>query len=498
MSENIQRSKGTPQNYKADRGGVPAQSGPFIGTVMSNVDDTRSGRLHVFIETFADGAMDDDSKWTTVEYLPSFFGSTPLNPGTVTGVGTYPGNRNSYGMWFTPPDIGVKVMCIFVNGERDKGYYIGVIPEQGTSHMVPAIGASTSAVATNENQRKYFENAPQLPVSEINASNPAIINNPRFFEQPKPVHSVQAATMFQQGIITDTARGPVTSSSQRESPSQVFGVSTPGRPIFQGGFSQEEVFERIDKDQILPSDAKVIGRMGGHTLVMDDGSVDGKDQMIRLRTSKGHQITMSDSGDFFYIIHANGQSWLEFGRGGTIDLYSTNSVNIRTQGDLNLHADGSINMFAGKNLKIKSKLAAQIETDTDLIVFAKNNMSVYSGLALALKADGTLGLQGKNSSYNGGSGLIIKATTIDLNGPAAANIPKPAPMPMNLMPDVTFDTATGWKAVDAGLASVVTRAPTHEPYPFHNQAVNITAPGGTGNTTPSSVPMPAGTSATVG
>jgi hypothetical protein len=474
MSENIQRSRGTPQNYKADRGGVPAQTGPFIGTVMSNVDNTRSGRLQVFIETFADGSMDDDTKWTTVEYLPSFFGSTPINEGTtVTGVGTYPGNRNSYGMWFTPPDIGVKVMCIFVNGERDKGYYIGVIPEQGASHMVPAVGASTAATTANDNQKKYFENATQLPVSEINTFNPAIVNNPRFFDQPKPVHAVAAATMFQQGLINDTARGPVASNSQRESPSQVFGISTPGRPIYQGGFKQEEVLSRIDQGAISPTDTKVIGRMGGHTLVMDDGSVAGKDQMIRLRTSKGHQITMSDSGDFFYIIHANGQSWLEFGSKGTIDLYSSNSVNVRTQGDLNLHADGSINMFAGKNIKIKSKLAAQIETETDLIIMAQKNLTMYANNTLAIKADGTLGLQGKNTSINGGSSIVATAGTIDLNGPRASSIPTPATIPTNLMPDVTFDASTGWKTVDKGLASVVNRAPTHEPYPFHNKAVSL-------------------------
>jgi len=474
MSENIQRSRGTPQNYKADRGGVPAQPGPFIGTVMSNVDNTRSGRLQVFIETFADGSMDDDTKWTTVEYLPSFFGSTPINEGTtVTGVGTYPGNRNSYGMWFTPPDIGVKVMCIFVNGERDKGYYIGVIPEQGASHMVPAVGASTAATTANDNQKKYFENATQLPVSEINTFNPAIVNNPRFFDQPKPVHAVAAATMFQQGLINDTARGPVASNSQRESPSQVFGISTPGRPIYQGGFKQEEVLSRIDQGAISPTDTKVIGRMGGHTLVMDDGSVAGKDQMIRLRTSKGHQITMSDSGDFFYIIHANGQSWLEFGSKGTIDLYSSNSVNVRTQGDLNLHADGSINMFAGKNIKIKSKLAAQIETETDLIIMAQKNLTMYANNTLAIKADGTLGLQGKNTSINGGSSIVATAGTIDLNGPRASSIPTPATIPTNLMPDVTFDASTGWKTVDKGLASVVNRAPTHEPYPFHNKAVSL-------------------------
>jgi uncharacterized protein (DUF2345 family) len=206
---------------------------------------------------------------------------------------------------------------------------------------------------------------------------------------------------------------------------------------------------------------------------MDDGSVAGKDQMIRLRTSKGHQITMSDSGDFFYIIHANGQSWLEFGSEGTIDLYSSNSVNIRTQGDLNLHADGSINMFAGKNIKIKSKLAAQIETETDLIIMAQKNLTMYANSTLAIKADGTLGLQGKNTSINGGSSIVATAGTIDLNGPRASSIPTPATIPTNLMPDVTFDASTGWKTVDKGLASVVNRAPTHEPYPFHNKAVSL-------------------------
>jgi hypothetical protein len=204
---------------------------------------------------------------------------------------------------------------------------------------------------------------------------------------------------------------------------------------------------------------------------MDDGSIEGKDQMIRLRTAKGHQITMSDSGDFFYIIHANGQTWLEFGSEGTVDLYSSNSVNIRTQGDLNLHADGSINMFAGKNIKIKSKKTTQIETDTDLVIRADKSMTVYAKATLSIKADGTLGLQGKNASFNGGSSIVASAGSIDLNGPRASNIPVPTKIPMNLMPDVTFDASTGWKTVDKGLASVVNRAPTHEPYPFHNKGV---------------------------
>jgi hypothetical protein len=53
LSEEIQRSRGRPQNYKLDRGGVPSEFGPFVGIVMNNVDPTRAGRLQVYIETFA-------------------------------------------------------------------------------------------------------------------------------------------------------------------------------------------------------------------------------------------------------------------------------------------------------------------------------------------------------------------------------------------------------------------------------------------------------------
>ena len=131
MSENTQRSTGRPGNYKMDRGGTPAEFGPFIGVVMSTVDPTRSGRLRVFIEAFADGgpeAMKDDRKWTTVSYMSPFFGASPTPQSGTSGNGTFPGNQTSYGMWFTPPDVGGSVLCIFANGDRSKGFYIGSVP----------------------------------------------------------------------------------------------------------------------------------------------------------------------------------------------------------------------------------------------------------------------------------------------------------------------------------------------------------------------------------
>jgi hypothetical protein len=37
MSEEIQRSRGRPQNFKQDRGGVATEFGPFTAVVKNNV-----------------------------------------------------------------------------------------------------------------------------------------------------------------------------------------------------------------------------------------------------------------------------------------------------------------------------------------------------------------------------------------------------------------------------------------------------------------------------
>ena len=479
MAESVQRSKGRPSNYKMDRGGVPAEFGPFAGIVMSTVDPTRAGRLRVYIDAFAAGNeqnMQDESTWTTVNYLPSFYGSTPLQ-GTAdtTAIGTYPGNQNSYGMWFTPPDVGITVMCVFVNGDRSQGYYIGTIPDQGLGSMVPAIASvpKPQAKVQNQNQETYFAGASRLPVTEINTNSTELFNSPRFFDGVKPVQSVVAQALLQQGLITDNERGTINSSSQRETPSAVFGVSTPGTAIYQGGMKPNDIKAKLNEGTLKPGDAQVIGRVGGHTLVMDDGDLEGNNALLRLRTSKGHQITMSDTGNFFYIVHANGQTWIEFGVEGTVDVYATNSVNIRTKGDINLHADRDINMFAGRYLKMKSKQDMQLETDTFLSVQSKENITLYSKNTIGVKADGTLTLNSASGSWGAGSALILQAGGIDLNGPAADTVANPQPLTTTLLDDTEWDTSKGWIVKPEGLKSTVSRAPTHEPYPYHNKGVDV-------------------------
>ena len=488
--ENIERSRGQPRNYKFDRGGSPTEFGPFIGRVTNNIDPTRQGRLQVYIEQFAGPDPSDPNLWRTVNYCPPFYGVTPR--GGSAGVGTYlGGNPQSYGMWFTPPDIGVSVICFFVEGDPNQGYYLGCIPEQGINHMIPAIGSvpRTEAQTQNTDQATYFANAPLLPVTEINnaPTNTAINENPRFFDQPKPVHSYVAATMFQQGLINDPVRGTIGSSSQRESPSACYGMSTPGRPVYQGGLgggteSEAEVVNQLQN--LRPEDIKVIGRRGGHTFVMDDGNLSGNDNLIRIRTSKGHQITMSDDGNCFYITHANGQTWIELGQEGTVDVFATNSVNVRTQGTINLHADEDINMFAGKKINIKSVGGTAIQSDGSMNVACKKNLTLFSSTQIGVKSNGTLALKGKLASLEATGPLALKGLPILLNSAPGLPITTPRGITKTLMPDTEFDSSTGWTVSATGLESICTRAPTHEPYPYHNQGVPVNVSLEEGQPTP--------------
>jgi len=479
MAENILRSRGRPQGYKFDRGLMPTEMGPYVGIVVNNVDAIRSGRLDVWIEQFgatnADGTpnLTDTSLWRSVNYCPPFYGATPY-VGTTASYGTYPGNRNSYGMWFTPPDVGVKVLCFFVGGDPNQGYYLGCIPEPGINHMIPAIGATSNYVPGNQAQQQAFTNSALMPVTEINEGNPAVNENPKFYNAPKPVQSVLAAELFQQGLNTDPIRGPIKSSSQRESPSSTYGISTPGEPIYQGGMKPSTIRAQLQKGEITAQQAQVIGRKGGHTFVMDDGDLDGNDTLVRIRTAKGHQITMSDNGDTFYIVHANGQTWIELGKQGTVDVYSTNSINLRTQGTLNLHADVDVNINAGNNIKMKANNLFALESAKNLTINADQTLAAYSKQTISVRGDGKLALKGGISTWDGGSTLNFKANQINLNGAGVIGTSTVPNLGTYKLTDTHFTAGKGWVPNPGAINTIVTRAPTHEPFPYHNQGVKNT------------------------
>ena len=471
MASNEIKVKGQAKSTKPDAGGGVIRTVPVLGVVKNNIDSTRAGRLDVYIADFGAPNPDDSKSWITVSYMSPFFGSTPAS-GAMDDFGTYTQNPSSYGMWFSPPDIGSTVVCLFINGDVNYGYYIGSILPPELLQMIPAIGA-TENVVLNGAEAAGLGGATTLPVVNLNTNNKTLNDASNFLIAPKPVHSYSSSIYFQQGLIRDSIRGPISSSALRESPSRVgWGVSTPGRPIYQGGFTDNNVLTKgaTSSNESL----KLVSRRGGHSIVMDDGDVVGKDQLIRLRTALGHQILMSDDGQTLFIIHANGQSYIELGKEGTIDMYATNSVNIRTQGDLNLHADNNININAKNDLNIAAN-NIKINAETDISYRSGKNFSGYTLGTYTVKVNGSMSMEASGEgSYASAGTMYVNGSKINLNTGSTSVIPAEVPIiPIVTHTDTLFDKIKGWLAAPGYLLSIVSRAPAHAPWSNANQGVDV-------------------------
>lgn len=469
MAENIDKVRGTTNNFKNDKGGAVTRNYPLLGIVKNNIDPARAGRLQVYIADFGSPDPNDSKSWTTVSYMSPFYGVTDPD-GSKSSDGTYTSNPHSYGWWANPPDIGTTVICIFVNGDTNFGYYIGCVPQAGLNHMVPATGSATN-VTLNEGESQSYGGATRLPATEINQDNKNVSGSSNFNNKARPVHSYQASILNKQGLVRDPDRGTIGSTSVRESPSRVFGFSTPGRPIYNGGYTDETIASSATSAK--DAELKIIGRRGGHSLVLDDGDIVGKDQLIRLRSSSGHQILLSDTAQTIFIIHANGQSWVELGKEGTIDMYATNSVNVRTQGDLNLHADNNMNIHAAKKLNIfadqiaiNSEKETSIRTGTDLNQFAAKNFNNKAGGTIAMNSGAETSIAAASIAYINGSKVNLNTGS----GPQAVDI---TAIPKLKHTDTLYDSQKGYAAAPGKLESIVSRAPAHSPWANANQGVDV-------------------------
>lgn len=473
MSEDIVKQTGVMSAYKDDRGGAALYSHPIIGVVKNNIDPLRTGKIQVWLDRMNSTDDNNPDHWTTVSYLSPFMGFTP-NTGSPEAFGDYVGNRNSYGFWATPPDLGTQVICIFINGDPNFGYYIGAIPLEGLTHMIPAIGSSTEIIP-NDGEAKSYGGATRLPVTEYNDANQKQDNSATPQKLARPVHSVQAAILNNQGLLRDPDRGTISSSSTRESPSNVFGMSTPGRPIYTGGYTNETIASALSDGTVPATNFKVIGRTGGHSLVMDDGDVQGRDQLMRLRTAGGHMIMMNDYAGTLFIIHANGTSYIELGKEGTIDLYSTNSVNVRTQGDLNLHADNNININAKKDLNVSAE-NIKIESLKNSTQFVGTTLEQFIKGDHTIKVNSRYSVQSTGDSMikSGGTNYLVGGPNVHLNTGESSLVPKEVQqLPIIVHTDTLRDEEKGYAPAPGKLPSIVTRAPAHSPWANACQGVDV-------------------------
>lgn len=472
MSYDFSLGRGPTKASKHNAGKANTIDVPVIGIVKDNIDPTRAGRLKVFLTTNLTPLDPNNSdNWTSVNYLSGFFGSTRPSGGK-DGFGSYKRNSSSYGEWHSPPDIGSKVICVFVNGDPAFGFYIGCIADPEDLYMVPAIGSSENIIA-NEGEAPSYGGAVRLPVTNFNKVNKEISDSPDYIEAPRPVHSYSAAIMAQQGIIRDPIRGPISSSAQREAASRVgWGVSTPGRPIYEGGFNDETVTQNLDPTQA--EKLRVISRRGGHSFVMDDGDVVGRDQLIRIRTALGHQILMSDDGQTLMILHSNGQSYVELGKEGTVDVYATNSINMRTDGDINFHAGRNINLHANEDIKTHSK-NFQVDTEEELRLRAEGALKMFTLGNFTVKSDAEVAINATgDASMVAGGDSYVNGTKVNLNsGQASTRAEEVEKTPLISQTDTLFDKQQGFIAAPGKLNTITSRTPAHAPWVGAGQGVDV-------------------------
>ena len=473
MAEDVFKPAGQLKAAKPDAGGAAVRNVPVFGIVKDNIDPNKSGRIFVYISDNSGKDPDSRDSWTPVSYLSPFYGRTTPSA-SDTGYGKYVENPSSYGFWNSPPDIGTTVICFFVNGDMNYGFYIGAIPEPEALQMVPAIGA-TENIVPNSGESLSFGGATRLPVSNINTNNSGVAESTLFLDEPKPVHSFSAATYFTQGLINDPIRGPVGTSAQRESPSRVgWGILTPGRPIYEGGYTDDSVADAVGNKE-NGYKLKVIARRAGHSIVMDDGDTIGRDQLVRIRSSLGHQILMSDDGQTLFIIHSNGQTYIEFGKEGTIDVYATNSINLRTQGDINFHADRNININAAKDLNIKGE-NIKVESVKNYDTRVGEKYQLHSLGNYTVKSDASLSLASQSdASLASSSVTYVNGSKINLNTGSTSTQPNSVqPIPTIMHTDTLFEDNKGYVAAPGKLESITSRAPAHTPWSNAGLGVDVT------------------------
>jgi len=483
-----------------DRSLAPLPSpGPFIGEITNHLDSSFMGGVEVALITGIPGPVSDQDFVYPVQYLNPFYGVT-----SAKFEGNDSSNFNdvqkSYGMWFVPPDIGTKVLVIFVDGDPNQGYWMGCVMDTFQNHMIPGIAACDKTAMTQDQINSY--GTTKLPVAEIhkksqNLNDGGVVNN-----ISKAVHPF-ADRLKVQGLLIDDIRGITSSSARREIPSAVFGVSTPGPVDTTKGAKRGTI--GYNGSRLAP-----VSRLGGSTFVMDDGDVNGQNELVRIRTRTGHQILLHNSADLIYIANSAGTAWLEMTSLGKIDIYAADSISIHSENDINFRADRDVNIEALRNLNLSASSNVQIQSvakttiisgddcfvqtggqmninasgDTDIA--SENNVNIVgnSSVKMGSSADihlaaGGIMYQGSSGNFNVSAGgtYFETAQLIQMNGPAAATPTSPStpesasPLPLFSLPNRAAGASGTWengqKYAAPNLTTILPRVPTHEPYDQH-------------------------------
>ena len=467
--------------------------GPYLAEITNHLDPTYMGNLEVSLIKTVQSSIQLQEDTFTVRYLNPFYGVTSIRF-QGNNSANFQDVQKSYGMWFVPPDVGTIVMVIFLDGDPNQGYWMGCVPDLYQNHMVPGIAASQETELTPEQLNRYGTKF--LPVAEfLKGENSKGKTTPDAIK--KPVHPF-ADRLVQQGLLLDTIRGVTSSSARREAPSQVFGISTPG-PVDPNGKKGEIGYK--------PKQNVPITRLGGTQFVMDDGDINGENELVRIRTRTGHQILLHNSQDLIYIANSKGTAWIELTSQGKLDIFATDSVSIHSESDFNLRADRDFNIEAGRNINMRAiqnyetnvsgfynlivndyaKLSVKNDVDLtigqtakvsvgqnfnlgvgqDIMIGAENSVNITGGEGVAIGSGGEF-------SVDSNGNIILVGPQIHMNGlpakaPAGPSAAEPPPL-LSLFSLPYRNPDAGWanaKYKTDNIKSIMQRVPTHEPWDQH-------------------------------
>jgi starvation-inducible outer membrane lipoprotein len=415
-------------------------SGIMMAKVVGYLDPTFMAGLEVTLLRDQGNEVGDIHQTYSIKYSTPFYGATGYE---YMGLNKsdYNDTQKSYGMWFPPPEIGTTILVAFVDGNPAEGYFIACVPGKFMNHMIPAIGSSVHVELTDEDKKKYDTDQP-LPVAEVNRKTNSLETGPDIDKIKKPVHPV-ANRFLEQGLLEDDVRGPATSTSRRNVPNSVYGISTPGPVDRRNGAKQEF----IGKKQTKSANTVPVGRLGGTQLVMDDGddryrrastatsgppqyfdNLDEKEnrtgkpdipynEYTRLRTRTGHQILLHNSEDLIYIGNSRGTAWIELTSHGKIDIFAQDSISIHTEADINMRADRDINFEAGRNINMRTaKGRMHVDINGNLEIAAASNALLTTLGDLHLRTTGSSKISsGVNLDISsGGSNKISCSAEMDV------------------------------------------------------------------------------------
>ena len=443
----------TEHTRTADPGSPERNPGPYIARVLKHADPYYLGGLEVeLLKTTEAGNIGETLGQTAIVYYASpFYGITQS-----TNIGkndTYSNTQKSYGFWAIPPDPGTLVLCTFVEGSREFGYWFACVPEKGMTFMLPGGQPSTEQLS---GQVPSELKGKRLPAGEYNKK----ITKPQtnnVIKYKRPINDDFVNQLTEQGLVEDDIRGITSSSAQREFPSAVIGISSPGPIDKRGGSPQGEIGIKESKATVH------VSRLGSSSFVIDDGDdklirkgsptdtpyeyinkeASGKggdvtrphNEMIRLRTRTGAQILMHTSEDLIYINNSKGSCWIEMSSNGKLDVYAEDSISFHTENDFNFVADRDINFEAGRDVNFNA-VGSIFQT-------AAANLEIKVG------ANGNITAGAEINTKSGADTKITAGGTAFIDGG----------------PDVRLNE--GVSATEAVKSKFPQRVPQHEPWQGH-------------------------------